>query len=130
MSTTNPVILYDGVCALCNSSVQFVMKRDRQKRFRYAALQSGYAQTVLGEELSLDSFVLWHEGKLYRKSTAALNVLRLLGGFWRVGYAAILVPTFIRDGVYDWLARNRYKWFGKYDSCPLPTAEQQALFLD
>lgn len=129
MSTTNPVILYDGVCALCNSSVQFVIKRDHQRRFRYAALQSGYAQEVLGEELSFDSFVLWYEGKLYRKSTAALKVLWLLGGFWRLGYVAFLVPSFIRDGVYDWVARNRYKWFGKYDSCPIPTADQRALFL-
>jgi predicted DCC family thiol-disulfide oxidoreductase YuxK len=130
MNPTNPVIFYDGVCALCNSSVQFVIKRDRKKRFRYAALQSDYAQKVLGKEVSFDSFVLWHEGKLYRKSTAAFKVLWLLGGFWTLGYVAIIVPSFIRNGVYDWVARNRYKWFGKYDSCPLPTAEQRALFLD
>ncbi len=130
MNSNNPVIFYDGLCALCNKSVQFVIKRDRKKIFRYAALQSAYAQQELGNDIQFDSFVLWHKGKLYTKSTAALKVLWLLDGVWALGSIAMIVPAFIRNAVYDWVARNRYKWFGKYESCPLPTAEQRALFLD
>ena len=130
MNSNNPVIFYDGVCALCNNSVQFVIKRDRKKIFRYAALQSAYAQQELGNSIQFDSFVLWYNGKLYTRSTAALKVLWLLGGVWALGYVLMIIPAFIRNAVYDWVARNRYRWFGKYESCPIPTAEQRALFLD
>jgi predicted DCC family thiol-disulfide oxidoreductase YuxK len=125
-----PVIFYDGVCGLCDRSVQFVIKHDKKKVFRFATLQSDLAHQVLGDSISFDSFVVYDQGKAYYRSTAALKMFYKLGGTWRLLYGFMIVPAFIRNGVYDFIARNRYKWFGKYDSCKIPTPEQKALFLD
>ena len=126
------VIFFDGVCNLCNRSVQFVIKRDRAKKFRFASLQGKTAALVL-KELNIapadsDSFILLDEKKVYTRSTAALRVLRELGGLWKLLYVFIIVPPFIRDGIYNFIARNRYKWFGKREECMIPTPELKERF--
>jgi predicted DCC family thiol-disulfide oxidoreductase YuxK len=129
-STEHPIIFYDGVCGLCDRSIQFIMLHDKKKVFRFAALQSDFAAKTLGENLTFDSFIYYHNGKAFYRSSAALHMFKMLGGRWSLLYGFMIVPPFIRNGVYDFVARNRYKWFGKFDSCKIPTPEQRALFLD
>jgi predicted DCC family thiol-disulfide oxidoreductase YuxK len=126
----NPIIFYDGVCGLCDRSVQFVMQRDPKRIFRYATLQSEFATKLLGHSITFDSFILYDKGRVFYRSSAALRTFGKLGGFWKLAYVFLIVPPFIRNGVYDFIARHRYKWFGKFDSCKIPTPEQKALFLD
>lgn len=130
----NPIILFDGVCNLCNGSVQFVLKHDKQKHFRFAALQSAAGQALLKKhnlhETIFNSFVLIKEGKPYLKSTAALIVAKELNGPIKILYAFIIVPTFLRNTVYNFIAKNRYKWFGKQESCMIPTPDIQSRFLN
>jgi predicted DCC family thiol-disulfide oxidoreductase YuxK len=129
-----PVILFDGVCNLCDRSVQFIIKRDRDKKFMFASLQGKKGQELLQQfHLPADnfhSFVLVEGDKIYSRSTGALRVFRLLGGGWKLLYAFIVVPRFIRDAVYNWIAKNRYKWYGKKDECMIPTPELKARFFD
>lgn len=128
-----PLVMFDGVCNMCNAAVQFIIKRDRTDRLRYASLQSDHAQKLLPQyDLPanyLDSFILLEDGKLYTRSTAALRVARYFKGLWRLLYVFIIIPSPIRDAVYDFIGRNRYKWFGKKDQCMMPTPEQRAKFL-
>jgi predicted DCC family thiol-disulfide oxidoreductase YuxK len=130
----NPVVLFDGVCNLCSSSVQVIIKHDKQRRFRFASLQSPFGQAVLQQfglpVTELNSFVLLEGGRIYIKSTGALKVAKKLGGLYSLLYAFIIVPPFIRNAVYSFIARNRYKWFGKQDACWLPTPALKALFWD
>lgn len=134
MNMDNPIVLFDGVCNLCNSSVQFILKRDKQKKFRFASLQSQKGQEILQRfKLSLtdfNSFVLVEEGRIYTRSTGALRMLRSLGKGWKLLYGFIIIPKFIRDAVYNLIARNRYKWFGKKEACWVPTPELRERFLD
>lgn len=127
------VILFDGVCTLCNSSVQFVIRHDKEARFRFAALDSPVAKALLeGHDLStldLDSVIYLRHGKAFTRSSAALNIAKDLGGAWRLLSVFLIVPRPLRDLVYDLIARHRYRWFGKEDSCMLPTAELKARFL-
>jgi predicted DCC family thiol-disulfide oxidoreductase YuxK len=130
----HPVILFDGVCNLCSGSVQFIIKHDPKHQFRFASLQSGLGQQVL-QEFNLPvqqfgSFILLEKGVAYTKSAAALRVTKKLSGLWSGLYAFMIVPAFIRNAVYDVVARNRYKWFGKKDACWIPTPELKGLFLD
>lgn len=129
----HPVILFDGVCNLCNDSVQFILKRDKKKQFRFASLQSNAGQQLLHQfslpAANFNSFVLLEKDKVYTKSTGALRMCKLLGGGWALLYALIIVPRFIRDAVYNMIARNRYKWFGKKEECWLPTPELKERFL-
>ena len=131
--TSKPIIFFDGVCNLCNSSVQFVIKRDKEGKFRFASLQSGAGQEMLLQnQLSqndFNSFLLYEDGKLFTRSTAALRVLSQLKGWKWVGVFQ-WVPPFIRNAVYNLVARNRYKWFGKKDECMIPTPELKSRFLD
>ena len=131
-SIANPVIFFDGVCNLCNSSVQFVIKRDKRKTFRFASLQSNASKEALPQELTegLQSLVLLDEGKTYSKSTAALLISRRLSGVWPALSIFLIIPKFVRDGLYDFVAKNRYKWFGKSDSCMIPTPEMKSRFID
>lgn len=128
-----PIILFDGVCNLCNGSVQFIIKRDKEAKFRFASLQSEAGRKILEQfHLPLDtfnSFVLYQDDKIYTRSTAALRVFSQLKGWKWVG-ALSYVPRFIRDGVYNLIARNRYRWFGKKDVCMIPTPELKSRFLD
>jgi predicted DCC family thiol-disulfide oxidoreductase YuxK len=129
-----PVILFDGVCNLCNGAVQFVLKHDRVKKFSFASLQSNAGQELLKEyhlpAANYTSFVLLQDGKAYTRSTAALKVARNLNGLYKLGYAFMIVPKFIRDGIYNRVSNNRYKWFGKRTECMIPTAELKERFLD
>lgn len=134
LSTSKKTILFDGVCNLCNASVQFVLKRDKKKQFRYASLQGKFGQEILSTyklpKDAFNSFILIEDDKLFTKSTGALRMLKHLGAPWSLLYAFIAVPAMIRDGVYNWISRNRYKWFGKKESCWLPKAEWKDLFID
>jgi predicted DCC family thiol-disulfide oxidoreductase YuxK len=128
-----PVILFDGVCNLCTGSVQFILKRDNEKRFLFASLQSAYGQDILKQfALPTDvfnSFILLQDGKIFTRSTAALKMFSQLKGW---GWVKILwiFPRFVRDAVYNLIAKNRYKWFGKKEECWVPTPELRARFLD
>ena len=129
-----PVILFDGVCNLCNQSVQFVIKHDANEHFLFASLQGHFGQQVLAKyglaNTVFNSFILLKNGKIYQKSTAALLVAKQLQGAAGWLYALIVVPTFIRNGVYNMIAKNRYRWFGKQAACWLPTPELKNRFLD
>jgi len=127
------ILLFDGICNLCNSSVNFIIKRDKKNAFVYASLQSEVGSKLVKEHslsASLDSFVLIENGTAYLRSSAALRVLKKLGGIWSLGYAFIIVPPFLRDGVYNYVSRNRYRFFGKKESCMVPTPEFKSKFLD
>lgn len=131
---SNPVILFDGICNLCNSAVRFVIRHDRKKQFRFASLQ-GEAGLQLMKQYHVqlphtDSFILIYNQKVYIKSSAALMVLKMIGGPLALAYGFIIVPRFIRDGIYSWIAKNRYKWFGKKESCMIPEKDLSYLFLD
>lgn len=132
--TGHPLIIFDGVCNYCCGMVDFIIKRDPRGVFRFAPFQSEAARRVLGAYNypadSPDSFVLIEEGKLYTKSEAGLRVQRLLGGFHKLLYALILVPAPIRDAVYDYIARNRYKWYGRKEECMVPAPEIRSRFLE
>jgi predicted DCC family thiol-disulfide oxidoreductase YuxK len=133
MPCQHPVILFDGVCNLCNGFVQFVIRRDTGKRFYFASLQSKKARELLKDqstsEQALDSVVLIENGRHYRQSTAALRILRQLGGGWFLLYGFIVLPTFLRDWIYDRIAKNRYRWFGQRQACMVPSPELKARFL-
>ena len=130
----NPVVLFDGVCNLCSASVQFIIKHDSKRHFRFASLQSGFGQEVLKKfglpADELNSFILLEDGNMYTKSTGALRVTKKLNKLWPALYVFMIVPKFIRDAVYSWVAHNRYKWFGKKEACWLPTPELRKLFLN
>lgn len=129
----HPILLFDGVCNLCNASVQFVLKRDRQGQFRFASLQSEAAQELLRQfpeaPAGINTVVLIENGQLYTKSDAALRAAKRLPGLWPVLYGFILLPRPLRNLAYDWIARNRYRWFGKEDQCMLPRPEWKERFL-
>lgn len=130
---TEPIILFDGVCNLCNASVQFVIRHDPQARFKFAALQSATAEKLLQncavDRASLDSVILVEDGHVYIESDAALRIARKLSGGWSLLAGFSIVPRPIRDAVYRLIARNRYRWFGKQESCMMPTPDLRARFL-
>jgi predicted DCC family thiol-disulfide oxidoreductase YuxK len=130
----HPLLLFDGVCNLCNGSVQFIIRRDPEGRFRFASLQSAAGQRYLDElridRQALDSMILVEGDRWSRESDAALRVARILGGPWRILGVFWLVPRPLRDRVYRLIARNRYRWFGKRESCWLPAPELRERFLD
>jgi predicted DCC family thiol-disulfide oxidoreductase YuxK len=133
LAQQHPVILFDGVCNFCNSSVQFVIKRDPKQQFRFASLQSEFGQQMLAQhqlpQNDFNSFILLQEGNIYTKSTAALKVAKQLSGLWPMLYGFIIIPPFIRNAVYGFIAQNRYRWFGKREACMLPSPQQRNLFL-
>ena len=116
----HPVILFDGVCNFCNAGVNFIIRQDKKKIFRFAALQSGAGQKILQHfnlpKEGFDSFVLIDNGRAYKKSTAGLKVYNKLPWYWKWTQLGWIAPRFVRDAVYDFIARNRYKWFGKIKS--------------
>lgn len=133
MSNQSPIILFDGVCNLCNGSVQFVLLRDKAGYFNFASLQSEAGQALLQKfNLPTDdynSFILVEGDRIYSKSTAALRVARKLEGPWKMLYAFNIIPSFIRDMMYNFIARNRYRIFGKREECMLPRPEWKSRFL-
>lgn len=128
------IVYFDGVCNVCNASVQFILKRDKNRKFKFAPLQGKSGQEILNrfnmKTSSFDTFLLFENGKIFQKSTAALKVIRHLNGLWPLLYAFIIVPPFIRDFFYGLIARNRYRLFGKRESCMIPTPEIRSRFLD
>ena len=128
-----PIILFDGICNLCNTAIQFVIKHDPKEIFMFASLQSEIGQQILKKNnmplQQLGSFVLLQNDIIYTKSTAAIKVAQQLNGLWKCFYIFNLVPVFIRDGVYNWIAKNRYKWFGKQEACMLPSPAMRKRFL-
>ena len=128
------IVLFDGVCNLCNRAVDLIVRNDAAGKFKVAALQNERARSILKEyKLEtdyLDSIVLVRGDRVFYKSRAALEISRKLKGLWPLFYIFIVIPKFIRDPVYDWIAANRYRWFGKRDSCRLPTPEEKERFLN
>lgn len=127
------LLLFDGVCNLCNGWVRFVIRHDRTAKFRFAALQSDTGQALLAQHdlamPELDTLVYFHKGTALVRSTAALGVARSLGAPWSLAYAFMLVPRPWRDALYDLVARNRFRWFGRRASCMVPTPELRSRFL-
>ena len=126
------IVLFDGECNFCDASVQFILKHDPKGIFKFASLQSEIGQQLLNDfnvPKNMDSIVLIEGNGFYTKSTAALKIARQLKGFWKFFYIFIIIPKFLRNSVYSVIAKNRYKWFGKKETCMLPTAEQRNRFL-
>ncbi|WP_312473132.1 thiol-disulfide oxidoreductase DCC family protein [Neobacillus sp.] len=127
------IILFDGVCNLCNSSVQFIIKRDTKGNFKFASLQGATGQKLLekyGLNTDINSFVFIENERIFVKSTGALRVCRNLNGSWKMLSAFLVLPRFIRDFFYEIIVKNRYKWFGKKETCMLPLPEWKNRFLD
>lgn len=140
-----PIVLFDGVCNLCDAAVRFIIERDPRGKLRFAALQSDAAARLLGPfgdslrgtgsapglvgDLEPGTFYLLEAGRLYRRSTAALRVARHLRAPWPLAGLCLAVPVGLRDAVYDLVAKRRYAWFGKRDACRLPTPEEAGRFL-
>ena len=127
----NPVILFDGVCNFCDSSVNFIIEHDKKGVFKFAPLQTEIGKTYIDKFglNDVDSVILVEDDKVYTHSTAALKIAKRLNGIWSWAYAFIIVPRFIRDFFYKLFAANRYRLFGKKDACMLPTPEVRARFL-
>ena len=128
------IILFDGVCNLCESSVLFVIKYDKKEEFRFVALQSDLGKKILQhigmDSKHIDSIVLYEPGiAYYYKSQAALEIAKRLGGFFHFGTLFRIIPNGIRNWVYDYVAKNRYVWYGKKELCMIPTPEIQSKFL-
>lgn len=130
----NPVMLFDGVCNLCAWSVQFVLKRDRRGEFRFASLQSEVAAQLLDgchfQGSDLDSVILIDSAGCWARSAAALRIARRLRFPWPLLYAFVIVPRPLRDLLYRFIARNRYRWFGRKEQCWLPEENWRQRFLD
>jgi predicted DCC family thiol-disulfide oxidoreductase YuxK len=123
------VLLFDGVCNLCNGFVRFIIERDPARRFQFAPLQSDAARRLLQAAPLPDSLVLVEDGRFFVRSAAVLRVARGLRFPWSLAYVFVAVPRPLRDWVYDIVARNRYGWFGRRDVCMVPTPELKARFL-
>lgn len=129
------IVLFDGVCNLCNGFVQYIIKRDKNDVFRFASLQSDIGQKILRhtgiDQKQIDSIVLYEPGIAYfYKSSAAIEIAKGLGGWFSLSSIFLLIPKFLRNPVYDYVARNRYKWYGKQESCWLPTPELKSKFIE
>lgn len=127
------IVFYDGVCGLCNRSVRWLVRHDRRRVLRYASLQSEFAKKALkGTDLDITSgTIIFRDGSdIYTKSDAVIAILRRMGGIYRLARVLRVIPRALRDDVYDWIARNRYRWFGKHDRTPRPSPEVKELFID
>ena len=132
-TTEHPVLIFDGTCILCDSFFKWVVKKDHKKKFRFATLQSEYAKQLLKNQSfdpAADTVILYHHGALSTYSSAALKTMVLIGGFTKaIGYLGFIFPKFIRDSVYRFIAKNRYKWFGT-KSCLIPGPEWKGRFIN
>ena len=133
----HPVLLYDGLCGFCNGAVQFILRHDYHALFKFAPLQGDFGQAVLArhsEVASVDSLLLVERSstgqeQIFARSDAVLRIVRELGWPWRLGVMFAVVPRFARDGAYDLFARLRYRLFRRYETCPVPSAEQRSRFM-
>ncbi|MFN4234436.1 MAG: thiol-disulfide oxidoreductase DCC family protein [Bacteroidia bacterium] len=132
--TKNVILLFDGECNLCNGTVQFVIKRDKKAIIKFASLQSEIGKQLMQKfnipTEYIDSIILVENNKVFYKSTAALRLSKKMDGLWPLIYVFIIIPAFIRNFVYDFIARNRIKWFGKADSCWVMTLELRERFIE
>jgi predicted DCC family thiol-disulfide oxidoreductase YuxK len=128
-----PIVYFDGTCNLCDRSVNFLLKHDKKKIFRFAPLQSAAGQHALresgSEHLASGTVLLYYRGKYHGRSAAALYSLWLLGGWWRLSSVFFIIPAFMRNAVYTYIAANRHKWFGSKETCLVPTAEVRERFV-
>lgn len=129
-SPVRRIVFFDGYCLLCQASVQFIIQRDPRGLFQFAPLQEELAKKLLAPlpESGVNSVILWEEGKISYRSTAALRIVKKLRGVWPLLYVLTIVPVFIRDGIYNWVAKNRYKWWGKSSKCLIPKPEWKERF--
>jgi predicted DCC family thiol-disulfide oxidoreductase YuxK len=132
LKPAQPIIFFDGVCNLCNGAINFIIDHDKKGYFKFAPLQSGVAKKFVPQSImeNTDSIILLESDKIYSKSTAALRVAKKLDGLWKAMYVLIIFPKFIRDYIYDFIAKNRYKWFGKRETCRMPTEDIKNRFLE
>ncbi|MGI9594425.1 MAG: thiol-disulfide oxidoreductase DCC family protein [Patiriisocius sp.] len=131
--STHSIILFDGVCNLCNGAVNFVIKRDNSNVFKFAPLQENSEIFLLKkyaiDPQKLDTIILIENDRVYLKSTAALRISKKMSNLWPLLYVCIVLPKFLRDAVYDYIAKNRYAWFGKNDQCMIPSPATKDKFL-
>ncbi|MDQ0229792.1 thiol-disulfide oxidoreductase DCC family protein [Metabacillus malikii] len=129
----NPVVLFDGICNFCNEAVQFVIRHDKKEQVLFAALQSDSGQQLLNDyhlpTTDFDSFIFIYDGKVYKKSSAAIKLCTYFGGYWKIAKLFFIIPSRLRDMIYDIIAKNRYKWFGIKQQCMLPSASVRKRFL-
>lgn len=126
------ILFFDGYCNLCNGLVDFLIQRDQKKLIHFAPLSGSTAEDLLSTELrkKVDSVILYYQGRLYLRSTAAIWTLSLLGGAWKLILVLFIFPAFMRDPIYKLIARNRYRWFGKKEHCRIPNEDEKERFLD
>jgi predicted DCC family thiol-disulfide oxidoreductase YuxK len=128
------IILFDGLCNLCSGSVQFVIRRDKINIFLFASLQSKFGQEKLSEfkldQNNLYSIILIRDNSFFQHSDAILDICKQLGGGWMLLYGLKIIPRFIRDSIYNWISNNRYRFFGKKQSCWIPTPELKSKFIE
>lgn len=127
------IVLYDGVCNLCNESVKFIIQHDRNAKFRFAPMQEPAGKALLKQHgldhIDLSTFVLIRDGRAYLRSSAWMRIMRDLDGAWPLFSVFAIVPPFIRDRAYDYIGARRYKWFGKQESCLIPTPDTKRRFV-
>jgi len=127
-------VFFDGVCTLCNRGVNFLIKHDKKGVLKFASLQSEYAQNVIPKALldrdNLDTIIVYTDGKFYERSKAVLKLCKVLGGGFYVVLIGYLIPRFIRDGLYRFIANNRYRWFRRQSQCRVPTPDLKERFLE
>jgi predicted DCC family thiol-disulfide oxidoreductase YuxK len=131
LDIAKPVVFFDGMCNFCSSSVQFIIRHDKKKQFLFAPLQSELGQEAIKQfpGVAPDSVILYKDGKFYSKSDATLHIARILDGGWKMCYAGIILPRIIRNAMYNFMAYNRYRWWGKKDSCMIPAPEIRSRFI-
>ena len=129
MEQSEKIIIFDGVCGLCNRSIDILIKLDRQKILQYTSLQGEFFKT-LKTEPDIDSIIFYEDGILYYKSTAILKIFQALGGVWKITAIFYLIPKVIRDFLYDLIAKYRYRIFGKMASCRMPQKDERDLFIN
>ena len=130
----NNIVLFDGICNFCDSSINRIIRHDKKNRFRFAPLQSETGKKLAKQYFidteKTDSIILIENNKAYTKSTAILRISKHLNTLYPLMYGFMIIPAFIRNFIYDFIARNRYRWFGKKDSCMIPTAEVRSKFIE
>jgi predicted DCC family thiol-disulfide oxidoreductase YuxK len=131
--TDKSILIFDGVCNLCNGSVNFVLRRDKAGRFAFASNQSEAGRTLLGrfgvDPDQVESVYLVEGDRIWSKSSATIAIAKRMPWPWRIGVVGAVIPRLVRDTIYDWIARNRYRWFGKSEACRLPTDAERDKFL-
>lgn len=132
MAEIRKIVFFDGVCGFCNKSVDALVRLDEDEVLRFAPIQGEVAKSVLPEERreNLDTICYFDGERIFTKTRALLEIGRAVGGGLQLFYPLVLLPDALRDAAYDWVARNRYRWFGKSESCRMPSPEERRLFLD